>query len=335
MKNTNSFDLLRLVAAVLVVISHQFALLGKAEPHVFGNTTLGFFGVIIFFVLSGWLISQSWVRDPEPRRFLLKRCLRIFPALLVIVLFTVLVIGPITTSLSFSEYLKEPLTWNYLRTALLNVQHYLPGVFENLPYRGVVNGSLWTLPIEFVMYLTVLGAGIIGLFDKKYLAATLLPLAGLVVFFIAKDNYVLTLGAECAYVFWFGVNFGFWTKSDQKQRTIQYCFTLMSLVILLLQKESFLFSVNIFVAFGLIVAANEFSICANLVKKFGDCSYGIYIYSFLLQQTLLTYLLKYQFSFEIYLGISLFFILIFSWISWHLIEKKALKFKPKRAMRPV
>jgi peptidoglycan/LPS O-acetylase OafA/YrhL len=47
-QNKNSFDLLRLVAATMVIVSHQFQLLGRPQPRVFGVTSLGFFGVLVF-----------------------------------------------------------------------------------------------------------------------------------------------------------------------------------------------------------------------------------------------------------------------------------------------
>ena len=66
----NNFDLLRLLAAWAVLVSHSFALLGRPEPlHQFG-TTLGNVGVLIFFAVSGLLIRRSWEYDPVAARLL-------------------------------------------------------------------------------------------------------------------------------------------------------------------------------------------------------------------------------------------------------------------------
>ena len=148
----NSLDLLRLVAATLVLYSHQHVLTGLAEPSFFGWNTFGGAGVTIFFFLSGLLVWSSWERDPDARRFFMRRSLRIFPALWVVVLASVFLLGPALSSLSVPEYFSASATWRYLSTAILVVHNFLPGVFIDNPYPLAVNGSLWTLPVEFLCY---------------------------------------------------------------------------------------------------------------------------------------------------------------------------------------
>lgn len=60
----NCFDIIRLFAAIIVIISHQYSLSGLTEPTFLGMTTLGGLGVIIFFAISGFLITKSWVMTP-------------------------------------------------------------------------------------------------------------------------------------------------------------------------------------------------------------------------------------------------------------------------------
>ena len=97
----NSFDLLRLVAAVMVLISHSFPLVGEAEPELAG-VSLGGFGVIVFFAISGYLVTRSWAYDQRLTAFAAKRGLRLLPALAVCVLVTAYVIGPVATMVSGS-----------------------------------------------------------------------------------------------------------------------------------------------------------------------------------------------------------------------------------------
>src|SRR6187200_539555 len=85
----NAFDTLRLVAALIVIFGHAFRLTGETVP-VFAGTTVATLGVKIFFVVSGYLVAQSWLRDPHPRRFLQRRLLRIVPALVLVVVLTAL-----------------------------------------------------------------------------------------------------------------------------------------------------------------------------------------------------------------------------------------------------
>jgi peptidoglycan/LPS O-acetylase OafA/YrhL len=108
----NNFDVLRLVAASLVLFSHCYPLTGHEEP--FGRLTgwtLGEVGVVMFFAMSGFLIAKSWTDQPYPRAFAVKRALRLLPALVVAVGVTTLVIGPQFTDLPPGVYLTDLQTW--------------------------------------------------------------------------------------------------------------------------------------------------------------------------------------------------------------------------------
>jgi peptidoglycan/LPS O-acetylase OafA/YrhL len=159
----NNFDILRLSAAIMVVSSHSFAAINEYQPSSFldpfGNAW-SYLGVLIFFSISGYLIAQSWVRDPSPGRYFAKRGSRIFPALLVATAFTSLVLGVFTTNVNLLEYFGSPNTWLYpiVKTLLFipgNVDP--PGIFHDTP-TGLVNPSLWTLPVEFACYVAIMVA---------------------------------------------------------------------------------------------------------------------------------------------------------------------------------
>ncbi len=84
----NNFDFLRILATLAVLYSHHFALTGQIEPNFFGISSLGGAAVIVFFVISGYLTTGSWFNDPNVLRFSLKRFLRIWPGLIVVILFS-------------------------------------------------------------------------------------------------------------------------------------------------------------------------------------------------------------------------------------------------------
>ena len=151
---SNNFDLIRLIAAAMVVFAHSFILLEGKHDHepIFamtgGVTGAGQVGVDIFFVISGFLITKSFQNSISVSDYALKRLLRIFPALVVLLLITVFVFGPLVTSQSMLEYFSTPSTYSYLTNVrLLRLQYELPGVFTDNPYPRAVNGSLWTLEI--------------------------------------------------------------------------------------------------------------------------------------------------------------------------------------------
>jgi len=161
---------LRLGAAILVLLGHSYAVLGSTVGHqepmhyLFPGTLSHITGVMLFFMISGFLITLSWLRRPELPRFLRARALRIWPALFVCVAVTALVIGPVVTTWSLHTYFlagdSQGTAIGYiLNNAVLNLRHTLPGVFERNPIPRYLNGSLWTLPIEATLYVCVAALG--------------------------------------------------------------------------------------------------------------------------------------------------------------------------------
>ena len=171
----NGLDALRLLAALMVMWGHAFALHGDGVGYGFHVERVG---VGIFFLISGCLVTQSWMRDRSLLRFAARRALRVMPALVVVVALTAFVLGPFVTSLPAAAYLRDGRTWAYLRWAVLVPGSFqLPGVFPNNPGESVANGSLWTLPLEAICYALVAAAGLLR--DRA-------PLAMLAVLMIAS-----------------------------------------------------------------------------------------------------------------------------------------------------
>jgi peptidoglycan/LPS O-acetylase OafA/YrhL len=128
------------------------------EPvHALIGATVAEIAVNVFFVLSGYLVTRSLLGHNDILDYILARALRIYPALIVLVLLTVFVLGPLTTTLALDDYFNTRSVYGYLvydsvALSLFHTRFELPGVFENLPYAGIVNGSLWNLPWEMLMY---------------------------------------------------------------------------------------------------------------------------------------------------------------------------------------
>ncbi|MBD3842255.1 MAG: acyltransferase [Campylobacterales bacterium] len=165
-KESNHFNFIRLFAAFLVFYGHATILWGNGAVGTVLNHELG---VFIFFAISGYLISMSWDKDPSIKRFFIRRALRIFPALIIVTLVCVFILGPIMTTWELKEYFTSQYIVLYLKNIFLYISYYLPGVFEHNPVPNAVNGSLWSLPVEFFMYIVVAVFGVIGNY-KKYLA---------------------------------------------------------------------------------------------------------------------------------------------------------------------
>lgn len=171
----DNMTVLRLVAALLVLFGHSYVLaapgLADDDPlhRLLGNTYSHFVGVMAFFAVSGLLITMAWQRRPSLADFLRARALRILPALAVCLALTIGVLGPLATTLPVTEYFAERETWTYLggNLSLVALQWQLPGVFVHNAASDVVNGSLWTLPIEAVLYMVVAALGVCGLLARR------------------------------------------------------------------------------------------------------------------------------------------------------------------------
>ena len=165
----NNFNLIRLLAAWAVIFGHAHAVAvwGGLEPvHVLlGRFKFsGLVAVDTFFLVSGFLIAASLERNRLPA-FLASRALRIFPALLVCVTLTVLVLGPLVTLIPAADYWRHPETLRYFVANVglsLNTAQFLPGVFDDMR-RHSVNASLWSLPVEARCYLALAGLGLLRL----------------------------------------------------------------------------------------------------------------------------------------------------------------------------
>ncbi len=173
----NAFDLLRLLAAFTVLVEHSWVLLGDDYPLLpeRSGTTIGGVGLGIFFLTSGYLILDSWLRDPSPYRFAARRALRIAPLFVLVVLGGALVLGPLLSALAPGAYYRDGGTWAYVGShlTLYELQFDLPGVLADAPGSSAINGALWTIPIEIYCYVGILLLGVVGIARRRWLVAAL------------------------------------------------------------------------------------------------------------------------------------------------------------------
>jgi peptidoglycan/LPS O-acetylase OafA/YrhL len=334
---SNSFDLLRLAAATAVIVSHQFLLLGRPEPQIFNVAMLGFFAVLIFFGLSGALITQSWERDSRANIFLFKRCLRIFPALVVVVSLTVFIVGPAFTKVGIREYFFDVTTWEYFRTVILWPHHsWLPGVFESNPYPRAVNGSLWTLSIEFALYLSVLAGGIIGVLQRRYWVSLVVLLLSILTTAASFHHSSMVRDISLLpFMFWWGA----WLRINfQSRKPFDKIDLTLGLAALMIMAAASPYSLA---RTGLILLASSFVWLATkiqfgdrITRRTGDLSYGVYIYAFPVQQCLVAAYGKEAFSYGEFLAISCTITFVLALLSWHLVEKHFIRMKNRGITPP-
>jgi peptidoglycan/LPS O-acetylase OafA/YrhL len=165
----NNFNLLRVIAAGAVLVSHAYPISsGPETPEPLARVlgmNLGTLAVLTFFAISGYFISQSFHNRRSVIEFAAARALRIYPGLLAVLVLTVFVLGPVFTTIDLSDYFLDRETLFYIPKNLLlwPLQYELPGVFEDNAYPGAINGSLWTLVYEVACYVMVAVVGMLGL----------------------------------------------------------------------------------------------------------------------------------------------------------------------------
>ena len=336
MSSANNLNTLRLAAAGLVLYGHSFVFLGLPEPVFLSWLPLGTLGVYIFFTISGYLVTQSWQQDPHLLRFFQRRALRIFPALIVCVLLSILVLGPALTSLPLNEYFAHGATWRYLKNIFLYITYYLPGVFEHLRVANAVNGSLWSLPVEFFMYILV---AVLGLISRKlWLSIVIFVVSAIGSFLWARTatDMLVIYATDVRQVFLCGTYF--WAGALCCQLDIKRYFSISSFAVAALAMlclEAFPATKHV-AAWGLlpfVVLAFGLSESSwiNKLTASGDYSYGFYIYAFPVQQAI-AYLYP-TMALPGYLLLATIITMTLAAASWHGIEKPMLRLKPRNPAR--
>ncbi|WP_326536368.1 acyltransferase family protein [Pseudorhodoferax sp.] len=325
----NNFDFLRLAAAMMVLVSHQFALSGSHEP----LTPLGSWGgtgVLIFFGISGFLVAGSWVQDPNPLRFAARRLLRIWPGLFVALLLVALVLGPLVSSLDARTYYSTPLTWKYFKQlGLWSFKPMLPEVFIGNPMPLSANGSLWTIPIEVRCYLVLALLGIVGLLRRAWWLPVAFLAFAIWFFFLFKVGYdqPIRMMLQMGVVFFCGA-------SMYQLRSVWQAHSAMTWVCAL----AAIFALwhfgwqEIAATLGLPIVVVLIGTASTPVLRragrFGDLSYGLYIYAFPVQQTWV-WLGGKNVSIVVGLLVCTSVTVVLAWLSWRLVERPALRLKPR------
>jgi peptidoglycan/LPS O-acetylase OafA/YrhL len=332
----NNFDSLRFWAAMAVLWSHAFPIAEVSERHEplfrlsHGQTTMGSLSVTTFFVISGYLITRSFVNTASPWRFVLARLLRIMPALLVVLLLVTFVLGPLVSSLPIGEYFSSAGPYRYLalQTTFTGWYDELPGVFADNPVPWV-NGSLWTLRYEIECYALIFLLGVSGLLDRRVTLA--LYLAGFVYLLLVPG---LPATADMQPLpnkhVELGVRFLAGALLYQFQVPLKGKLALAGAVVTL---AALLFGHYALAARTVLpYAVMYLAIGPSMVRmpnmaRWGDLSYGIYIYAWPVSQLVVLFSPRpHWFTIA---AIATPIVLILSFVSWHGIEKVALSFKKR------
>lgn len=330
----NLFNLLRILAAALVFYSHSYALARLPEPWILGIMSFGGLGVAMFFGISGYLVTTSFRLDPNPLRFISKRALRIMPALIVVSLLTAYVIGPVLTTLGVRDYLTSAATHLFVyKSIILSPRFDLPGVFAVNPYPHVVNGSLWTLPLEVAMYLIIACFFVLRSAKVQLGTVVVLFITALVLNHVVPMGKIVFYGSDVYQVIYHAPYFlvgsilsyhSAWVREHGHRLVLPLGIGLVALI------GTPLINLAAWIAIPCItICLGEIkSRVASRLDPFGDVSYGIYLWSFPMQQIAMLWLTPKIGQFPAMLVAALVVVLVAK-CSWVLVERPALQLKRK------
>lgn len=315
---------LRLILATLVVWSHAYPLTGNHEPLAVltGIVSVGAIAVIMFFFISGFLVTMSWHKLQSPAAFIIHRVFRIWPALILALLFGIAVALLVSVG-DTTETLKS--SWYYFigNLPLVNGIHFqIHGAFQNHPNTSI-NGSLWTLEWEVFCYLTLLLAAISGALSTPQIAKAISVLVMLALFTIAQLDISVFRGSADIAMMLFCFSLGtlsYYLYSELGGRSLWKLYFFIAFLFALFGSV-FMPLAYIFAAAGIVALISFDNILKPGDMKF-DLSYGVYIFAFPIQQ-FMVYLLPNQSPLMNFL-VTMPVLLVIAYLSWTFIEKPSI-----------
>lgn len=325
----NNFNLIRMIAASAVLVSHAYPItLGPqaVQPlKVLTGDALGHHAVAVFFVISGLLIARSHERSRTFVHWLLARVLRLFPGLAVVLLLSVLVMGPLVTALPLAAYATDPKTWAYVprNLSLAFLQYPLPGVFTDNPAGSQINGSLWSLVHEVGCYVGVAIAGTLGLLGRPrlFLAGVLALLAARLG--MAEAGLTNTRpGLFITLAFPFSLGMAAWVWRDKLVLHWTWLAGVWALALTLSATPVFAEALAVALAYSTLWLAYVPRGALLAFNRLGDYSYGVYIYAYPMQQLMVHLFPGHGPLANIAMAAPP--TLLCAVLSWRLVEKRAL-----------
>ena len=278
----DNLDVVRLFLAWLVTFSHCYPLTNSTEPisKILVHQSGGGLAVNGFFLISGYLVAVSWMNRPNPVLFTVSRIMRIWPALILALLFSVLC-AALTSSATVWEFISSAAGYMAHGLTLFGgVQYELIGAFSNQSTTSV-NGSLWTLPWEVRCYLFLLLIGLLGILERRD-CFNLLFLLLLYVVFTGLNYHPFTENKEVPLMLtafltgsFIAVNF-----RPGKLHFASLFLLVLSIVFYWLRRPDF--SILFFFSFAILTLGFQDFVRLSPLKL--DMSYGVYLYSFPIQQ---------------------------------------------------
>ena len=339
-KGANSYGIIRVIAAILVIWTHSYSVLGGAdadEPlRQLSGWSAGSHAVNLFFSLSGLMVAASWERSRDFFDFALARVLRITPALIFVNVLIVVLSGLFLTTSPGSFWTGENIG-NFLASTILMFKagSTLEGVFATNPWPGVVNIPIWTIKFEIICYASLavlmLLAGLLRLspFQRRLMLVVLLAASAAVMMWQGDAGQFDFAGNLARFFFAFYLGVGAWFERERIKLNWPYLFVLWLVIGVAISLDSVtMLPLAIVGTAYLAFWAGSFK--AGRIQRAADrtdLSYGMYISGFFIQQWLVAALPGQSIAANAISATIL--AALFAWFSWKLIEWPALQLRPR------
>lgn len=328
-RRSDNFLLLRIVAAIAVIYGHSFAL---ARPNGTSDIFLrhgwpmysGDIAVAMFFVISGFMVSGSYLARADLFEFAKARLLRIVPAFALVLAACAWVIGPLLTSLPTGDYVRDPSVAAYLFKNLRfssDMAWQLPGVFTD-NVRDAVNGSIWTLPAEMRMYLLTAALGVFGMLSHRWLGTVVVAL--LLWLGFAHPDYIPLHQDWFKLAGFFALGILAQLHKDRLQIRHAVMLMLLLMVYLSMRVRAMPWLFALCLAYFCFWFAYRTPVWRRL-ERWGDPSYGIYLWGWPVQQVLLANMPSMS-PWQNFLAAAVLATGL-GYLSWWCLERQVLKLK--------